>query len=567
MPALARATDGIRPGEGDKEIVRFVTLGSVDDGKSTLIGRLLYESGALYDDQIAQARRATRNGEELDFALFTDGLKAEREQGITIDVAYRYFETARRKYILADAPGHAQYTRNMATGASTADVAIVLIDARLGLLPQSRRHATIAALLGIPHIAVAVNKMDLIGFDADIFARIAEEMRSFCARLGLGALTFFPVSARDGDNVAQPSARMPWFEGGTVFDYLENVEVARERALLPLRLPVQTVLRPNLDYRGFAGQIASGTVQVGDELIVLPSGARTRVRAIDTFEGEVQQAFAPMSVALRLTDEVDVGRGDLIAHPASAPSLRTEIRATAVWLSPEPLDLDRPYLLKQTTRLVPARVEEIYFRLDPETLAKQPAEQLALNDIGSIAVRCARPIACDPYERDRTTGSFILIDALTNQTVAAGTIVVDEPLSGASRARNETGVRASAVFVVQREGAEAALLLAHQTERLLASSRRLCAVVRGPEAAIACAAAGLDAVVAAAGEAEGAAARAALLLSGAGFVELTFAGDPREEVDRALAWLSSDEVPGDAANDAAPATAPPSAPGSEKPEP
>jgi bifunctional enzyme CysN/CysC/sulfate adenylyltransferase subunit 1 len=330
---------------------------------------------------------------------------------------------------------------------------------------------------------------------------------------------------------------------------------------------VQTVLRPNLDYRGFAGQIASGTVEVGDEVIVLPSGTRTHVRAIDTFEGEVQRAFAPMSVALRLTDEVDVGRGDLIAHPSDAPNLRTELRATAVWLSPSPLDLDRPYLLKQTTRLAPARVEEIYFRLDPETLEKQPADQLALNDIGSIAVHCARPIACDPYEQDRTTGAFILIDAITNQTVAAGTIVADEPLATASRARREAGSRASAVFVVQREGAEAALVLAHQTERLLATSRRLCAVVRGAEAAIACAAAGLDAVVAAAGEAEGAAARAALLLSGAGFVELTFAGDASEELDRALAWLSSDEVPGDAANDAAlVATSTPSRPDSTEPE-
>jgi bifunctional enzyme CysN/CysC len=549
MPALARSTGGIDPLPEGKELVRFVTLGSVDDGKSTLIGRLLYESGALYDDQVAQARRATKNGQELDFSLFTDGLKAEREQGITIDVAYRYFETARRKYILADAPGHAQYTRNMATGASTADVAIVLIDARLGLLPQSRRHATIAALLGIPRMAVAVNKMDLVGFDPALFARISEEMLSFCTRLGLSNLAFFPVSALDGDNVAHPSARTPWFKGGTVLEYLETVEVARKRAFAPLRLPVQTVLRPNLDYRGFAGQIASGTVQVGDEVIVLPSGTRTHVRAIDTFEGEVQRAFAPMSVALRLTDDVDVGRGDLIAHPSDAPSLRTELRATAVWLSAEPLDVDRAYLMKQTTRMVPARIEEVFFRLDPETLIKEPAEHLALNDIGSIGVRCARPIACDPYERDRSTGAFVLIDAITNQTVAAGTIAADDPQATASRGRGDTGANASAVFVVQREGAEAALLLAHQTERLLAASRRLCAVVRGPEAAIACAAAGLDAVLVAAGEAEGSAARAALRLSGAGFVELTFAGDPREEVERALAWLSRDDAPGTAANE------------------
>ncbi|GAC1346687.1 MAG: hypothetical protein NVSMB23_24720 [Myxococcales bacterium] len=553
MPAAARQAEGIHPVAEGKELVRFVTLGSVDDGKSTLIGRLLYESGALYDDQVAQARRATKNGDELDFSLFTDGLKAEREQGITIDVAYRYFETRRRKYILADAPGHAQYTRNMATGASTADVAIVLIDARLGLLPQSRRHATIAALLGIPRMAVAVNKMDLVGFDPAVFARIEQEMRSFCARLGVRELAFFPVSARAGDNVARPSARTPWFDGGTVLEYLETVEVARARAAAPLRVPVQMVLRPDLDYRGFAGQIASGEVRVGDEVIVLPSGTRTRVRAIDTFEGEVERAFAPMSIALRLADEVDVSRGDLIAHPGDAPALRTHLRATAVWLSDQPLDRTRAFLLKQTTRLVSARIDEVRFRLDPETLEHAPAETLALNDIGSISVRCARPIACDPYARDRSTGAFVLIDAVTNQTVAAGTISADEPKAGGSRARRGDGARPGVAFVVQRDGAEAALAVAHQVERAIAGRGQLCAVVRGAEAALACAAAGLHAICAAAGEAEGAAARAALRLSGSGLVEVGGAGgagDLRGEVERALAW---GEDPGSAANDAEPA--------------
>jgi bifunctional enzyme CysN/CysC/sulfate adenylyltransferase subunit 1 len=531
-----------------KDLVRFVALGSVDDGKSTLIGRLLYETGALYDDQIEHVRKATRNGEGdrrpdgapnselIDYSLFTDGLKAEREQRITIDVAYRYFETARRKYILADAPGHAQYTRNMATGASTADVGILLVDARLGLLPQGRRHATIAALLGIPRMAVAINKMDLVGFDPQVFARISDEMREFCARLGLRELTFFPVSARHGDNVAQKSARTPWFHGGTVLDFLETVEVARDRARAPLRLPVQTVLRPHLDYRAVAGQIASGSLAVGDELVVLPSGARTRVRAIDTFEGEVEHAFAPMSVAIRLADEVDVGRGDLLAHPADAPALRTRLAATAVWLSERPLDPARAFLLKQTTKLTPARVEAVQHRLDPETLERRPAGSLSLNDIGGLRIRCARPIACDAYGDNRITGAFILVDALTNETVAAGTLDPQQPEAEQLQAAPSAGLApraAGAVLLVRGEAEGPTLALAHQVERALAARGRSAAVVRSAESALACASAGLFAICAAAGEPAASALRGVLRLSGAELIELVGPAGP-QEIERAL---------------------------------
>jgi bifunctional enzyme CysN/CysC/sulfate adenylyltransferase subunit 1 len=463
-----------------KELIRLVVIGSVDDGKSTLIGRLLWETGALYEDQIAQVRRATRNGDEIDFSLFTDGLKAEREQGITIDVAYRYFETARRKFILADTPGHAQYTRNMATGASTAHAGVILLDARLGVLPQTRRHATIASLLGIPRLAVAINKMDLVGFGEEVFQRIAAEMRGFAAPLGFVQLSFFPVSARLGDNVALPSTRMPWHQGGTIREFLETVE--RDPAQGPFRFPVQTVVRPHLDYRGLAGQIASGEVRVGDEVVVLPSGVRTRVKAIDTFAGPLASAAAPLSVVLRLEDDVDAGRGDLLAHPDAAPAPRTGVAATVVWLTERPLDPSRAYLLKHTTRTVPARVDEVRSLLDPETLGERPADVLRLNDIGRVTIRCARPVLSDPYARNRATGAFILIDALTNETAAAGTI--------AEMREDEAEKGATAIIAVD------GMALALEVEEFLSARGRFPAVVRRPEAALACAAAGIDAIYA-----------------------------------------------------------------------
>ena len=470
-----------------KELVRLVIIGSVDDGKSTLIGRLLYETGALYDDQIEQARRATKNGDPIDFSLFTDGLKAEREQGITIDVAYRYFETDRRKFILADTPGHAQYTRNMATGASTADAAIILVDARLGVLPQTRRHATIAALLGIRRLAVAVNKMDLVGFDEGVFAKVSRELGDFAGRLGFESVSLFPVSARHGDNIAQASARTPWHQGGTILGYLENVEPAREDSEAPFRFPVQLVLRPHLDYRGLAGQIASGTVTVGDEVVVLPSGVRTTVRAIETFDGPLQRAFAPMSVVLQLADEVDASRGDLLARPAEAPVARTRLEATAVWLAERPLDPQRAYLLKHTTRTVPARVTQVRARLDPETLGEEPASTLQLNEIGRITVQCARPILGDAYADNRVTGAFILLDALTNETVAAGTLAAQ---TGAEL----PSTRRTRIVRIAGDDADGALSRAHEVERFLSAAGKLAAVVRSAEAALACAGAGVFAV-------------------------------------------------------------------------
>jgi bifunctional enzyme CysN/CysC/sulfate adenylyltransferase subunit 1 len=508
-----------------KELVRLVIIGSVDDGKSTLIGRLLYETGALYDDQVEQVRRATRNGDPLDFSLFTDGLKAEREQGITIDVAYRYFETARRKFILADTPGHAQYTRNMATGASTADAGIILVDARLGVLPQTRRHATIAALLGIRRLAVAVNKMDLVGFDEETFRRIVRELCDFSGRLGFEKLSFFPVSARLGDNVAQASARTPWHRTGTILGFLDDVPAAREDARAPFRFPVQMVLRPQLGSRGLAGQIASGSVAVGDEVVVLPSGTRSKVRAIESFEGGFSHAFAPMSVVLRLSDEVDAGRGDLLAHPASAPAVLAQVEATVVWLSARTLDPRRAYLLKHTTRTTPAQVEAVRYRLDPETLAQQPASTLALNDVGCIAVRCARPLACDPYASNRVTGAFILIDALTNETAGAGTIV--EAAAAQVEVDRFDGLR---LLIVEAGSEDGALRGAHEVERLLSSRGRLAAVVRHSGAALACASAGVVAICAL--HADDGAARAALLAAGAKTVEWE-SGSP-ESLERAL---------------------------------
>ena len=535
--------------EDVRELVRVVALGSVDDGKSTLIGRLLYETSALYEDQVAAVRRASRLGGEIDFSLFTDGLKAEREQGITIDVAYRYFATARRKFILADAPGHAQYTRNMATGASSADAGLVLLDARLGVQPQSRRHLAIAALLGIPRLAVAINKMDLVGFERAVFERIADEVRDFAARLGFAGLRFIPLSARYGDNVALRSPRTPWHSGGTLLEFLETVEVARERALGPLRFPVQTVLRAE-DYRGYAGQIASGSIALGDEVVILPSGARTRVLAIDTFEGGLSEAAAPMSVALRLADAVDVARGDLIAAPQSPPSVRTRFEATAVWLSERPLDPERTYLLKHTSRLVPARVEAVRWRLEPETLTQVDAQGLELNELGRIAIQCARPIACDSYRDTRATGAFILIDALSNDTVAGGVIVLDGPerdqsseWGGEIRAVGTDERRArlghgAAVVLVERETEWAALSLTGALERALFERGCATAAVRSAEAALACAGAGLVAVCAASGpELSCARLRAELRASGVPFVDLRTGDESRDAVQAALAEL------------------------------
>ncbi len=407
-----------------KELCRFTTVGSVDDGKSTLIGRLLYDAHGLYEDQLRAVERASsQKSDAIDLSLVTDGLKAEREQGITIDVAYRYFSTERRKFIIADTPGHVQYTRNMATGASTADVAIILIDARHGVLSQSRRHAYIASLLGIPHLAVCVNKMDLRGYDRGVFDQISGVFSDFAKRLHFKDITYIPISALRGDNIVHASDATPWYEGPTLLSHLETVPIALDRNLGDFRFPVQYVIRPNLDYRGFSGQISSGVVKPGDPIMVLPSRRTTRVRAVDVFERELESAYAPMSVTIRLEDEVDVSRGDMLVHPDNTTTVGDRFEAMLVWMNERPLDTGKSYLLKQTTRVVRAEVEAVVSQTDVETLDEVPAQGLGLNDIGRVRVHCHRPIFFDAYGENRNTGAFILIDSLSNNTVAAGMII------------------------------------------------------------------------------------------------------------------------------------------------
>ena len=412
--------------ERAKDLLRFSTAGSVDDGKSTLIGRLLYDTQSVYDDQVSSiAGKGTTAPGVLDLALLTDGLRAEREQGITIDVAYRYFSTARRKFIIADTPGHEQYTRNMATGASTASLAVVLVDARKGVLVQSRRHACIAALLGVRHVVVAVNKMDLVGYDEAAFDAIRAEFTAFLDELGElrpPHVSFVPVSALAGDNVVRGSAAMPWYAGPSLLELLESVPVAETQSDKPFRLAVQRVLRPDQDFRGLAGQIASGVIRPGDAVMVLPSGRSSRVQRIVTYSGDLEEAYAPMSVTVTLEDEIDAGRGDLLASLEDPPVVADRLTASLVWMGEQPLDAGRRYLLKHLSRTVPALVTAIEYRLNVDTLARESADQLALNEIGSVELQTRQPVAADSYVANRITGSFVLIDALSNATVAAGMI-------------------------------------------------------------------------------------------------------------------------------------------------
>ncbi len=404
--------------ERGKDLLRFSTAGSVDDGKSTLIGRLLYDSRSVYDDHV---RSVTRDS-AIDFAQLTDGLRAEREQGITIDVAYRYFSTARRKFIIADTPGHEQYTRNMATGASTADVAIVLVDARKGILDQTRRHTCIASLLGIPLVIAAVNKMDLVGFSKEAFDRHSQDLQALARRLEIPQLIAIPVSALDGDNVVHRSQRTPWYGGPSLLELLETVPLAIESSRAGFRLPVQRVIRPHQDFRGFAGQIAAGTIRPGDEVIALPSGVRTRVRAISTWEGDLDVARAPQSVTLTLEDEADISRGDMIAAADAYPQRATRLEATLVWMQSKPLRPGATYLLKHTTQTVRATVAEIRSRIDVEHLEHRSAAHLDLNAIGQVLLETSRPLLVDLYRENRATGSFILIDPGDNATAGAGMI-------------------------------------------------------------------------------------------------------------------------------------------------
>ena len=416
------------------ELLRFATAGSVDDGKSTLIGRLLYDSKSIFEDQLdAVVDASERMGlEETNLALLTDGLRAEREQGITIDVAYRYFATPRRKFIIADTPGHVQYTRNMVTGASTADLAIVLVDARKGVLEQSRRHAFIASLLRIPHLVLAVNKMDLVDYSEKCFEEISEEFRQFATKLDITDLTFIPMSALRGDNVVSRSEHMDWFEGPSLLHQLEHVYIASDRNLIDARFPVQYVLRPHTDefhdYRGYAGMIAGGVFKPGDEVVVLPSGFTSRIARIDTADGPVEEAFAPMSVTMLLEDEIDISRGDMICRPHNQPELGQDVDAMICWLTEA--SAMRPgakYAIKHTTRTARALVRDLHYRLDVNTLHRdEAAESLSLNEIGRVTLRTTQPLFFDAYRRNRDTGSFILIDEASNNTVGAG-MILGEP--------------------------------------------------------------------------------------------------------------------------------------------
>jgi sulfate adenylyltransferase subunit 1 len=450
--------------EQAKELVCFSTAGSVDDGKSTLIGRLLYDSQNVYEDHVrAVTKAASANAAAaIDFAQLTDGLRAEREQGITIDVAYRYFSTTYRKFIIADTPGHEQYTRNMATGASTADVAIILVDARKGILTQSRRHAYIASLLGTRHVVAAVNKMDLVDYSPEIFRSLERDLHQLAAKLGISHLQVIPISALLGDNVVDRGLRMPWYEGPTLLEYLETVPIGQDVAAAPFRLPVQRVIRPDQDYRGFAGQIASGSVWPGDRVIALPSGRTSRVKTITTFDGDLSRAVAPMSIAVTLEDELDISRGEMLAAAHQPPTVAANFSAALVWMDAQPLDPAGSYLLKHTSQTVKARVKTIRHRVNMQTLAAEPAATLELNSIGEVEVETTRPLFLDPYDTNRRTGSFILIDAVSHATVAAG--MVREILSGPQDTRTvaalalrnpellrrlETALRESGVEVVR----------------------------------------------------------------------------------------------------------------------
>ncbi|MFY1689796.1 sulfate adenylyltransferase subunit 1 [Plantactinospora sp. WMMB782] len=420
-PAEARAMD----------LLRFATAGSVDDGKSTLIGRLLYDTKSLFTDQLeaVEAVSAARGDEYTNLALLTDGLRAEREQGITIDVAYRYFATPRRKFIIADTPGHIQYTRNMVTGASTADLALILVDARKGLVEQSRRHAFLCSLLRVPHLVLCVNKMDLVDWSQEVFERIADEFTAFAAKLDVPDLTVVPISALHGDNIVSRSDNSPWYEGPSLLHHLEHVHIASDRNLVDVRFPVQYVIRPQsttvTDYRGYAGQVASGVLKPGDEVMVLPSGFTSRIAAIETADGPVEQAFPPMSVTVRLTDEIDISRGDLICRPHNAPAVAQDIEAMLCWMDEtKPLRVGGKYAIKHTTRSARAVVRGLQYRLDVNSLHRdESAAELKLNEIGRVRLRTTVPLLADEYRRNRTTGGFIVIDESTNRTVGAGMIV------------------------------------------------------------------------------------------------------------------------------------------------
>jgi sulfate adenylyltransferase subunit 1 len=433
--------------ELEKDLLRFTTAGSVDDGKSTLIGRLLHDAKGVYEDQLASVKksRINRSTGPIDFSLLTDGLRAEREQGITIDVAYRYFATARRKFIIADTPGHEQYTRNMATGASTANLAVILVDATKGLLPQTRRHSYIASLLRIPNVLAAINKMDLVEYREDVFLRLQADFLALAEQLKIPAVQCVPVSALEGDNIVTRSGAMPWYSGPTLLEHLETVSIQPSSSVDAIRFPVQYVIRPDSTFRGFAGQVAGGAIQRGDSLMALPSGQVTRVRSIVTYDGKLEEAVQSQSVTLELEDEIDVSRGDMLVSPGAPPWVSRSFSAMVVWLNEKPLELNRAYLAKHTTRQAKAQVSRIRSRVDVNTFSQLPARVLEMNGIALVELETSNPLFFDSYDQSRATGSFILVDPLSNATVAAG--MIREDLS----VRDTESVRETASSAIRRE--------------------------------------------------------------------------------------------------------------------
>jgi len=445
MLAAPVSTDGFEQflqRDVEKELLRFTTAGSVDDGKSTLIGRLLHDAKAVCEDQLASVKksRINRSSGPIDFSLLTDGLRAEREQGITIDVAYRHFATARRKFIIADTPGHEQYTRNMATGASTASLAVVLVDATKGLLPQTRRHSFIASLLGIPNVLVAINKMDLVGYREEVFVRLRDDFLALADQLKITAVQCVPVSALAGDKVVDCGPNMPWYSGPTLLEHLETVPIQPASSITAIRVPVQYVIRPDAAFRGFAGQVSGGTVRSGDAVMALPSRQTTRVQSIVTFDGELDAAMLSQAVTLKLEDEIDISRGDMLVSPDAPPTVSSHFSAMVVWLNELPLQLGRTYLLKHTTRQVKAAVTRIHYRVDVNTLSHESTQELSMNGIASVELETSSPLFFDSYVLSRLTGNFILVDPLSNATVGAGMIQKD-----LSPHVVEAGVNATAV--------------------------------------------------------------------------------------------------------------------------
>lgn len=410
-----------------KDLLRFLTAGSVDDGKSTLIGRLLFDSKKIYEDQLdaleRDSKRVGNAGEHIDYALLLDGLKAEREQGITIDVAYRYFSTNNRKFIIADTPGHEQYTRNMITGGSTANAAVILVDARTGVITQTRRHTYLISLLGIKHLVLAVNKMDLVDFDENVFNKIVSDFNAFVADLNIPDVYCIPLSALEGDNVVEKSERTPWYDGKCLLDYLETVPIDLDRNYSDFRYPVQYVLRPNLDFRGFCGKVASGVIRSGDEVMALPSRKKSRVKSIVTYEGEIEEAFPPMCVTLTLEDEIDISRGEMIVKPDNLPIESRNFEAMLVWMDEEPMDTSKQFFIKQTTNTTRARIDNIKYRVDVNTMERSNVELLKLNEIGRVVFTTGKELFFDPYHTNKQTGAFILIDPITNNTSAVGMII------------------------------------------------------------------------------------------------------------------------------------------------